>query len=246
MMLKLHMNVIAIIVVLIALGSVSTLSADVEGSGPIGVTVDGNPITFSRAQPVEVHGSVLVPLRGVFEALGANVDYDSATSTITARGTGRLVVLVIGASSATINGQTQPLSQPAQVVNGTTLVPLRFVAEALGDYVEWVADTHMVQIQREGAPVVVDRPIRERDSGKMVAGVVRGVRSYNGERSIDIDSNGSRQTIVLSERATILRGSTRQNAQSAALSDLHRGDHIWLRLGDHGHADSITAISGDH
>src|SRR6478672_5963570 len=50
----------------------------------INVTVDGEVVPFSGQQPVERAGTILVPLRGVFEKLGATVGYDSSTKTIIA------------------------------------------------------------------------------------------------------------------------------------------------------------------
>ena len=59
---------------------------------PIGVQVNGNPVNFTGAPPVEVNGSVLVPLRGVFEAMGAGVNYDSTVHTITAKKGSEVVI----------------------------------------------------------------------------------------------------------------------------------------------------------
>src|ERR1700722_2565629 len=59
---------------LITIGT--SAAAQAQATPDIGVTVDGNQISFPGTQPIELHGSVLVPLRGVFQALGARVDYD--------------------------------------------------------------------------------------------------------------------------------------------------------------------------
>ena len=121
------------------------------------VTLNGTPIDFQGAAPVQAGGRVLVPLRGVFEALGAAVDYDAETRTIDAvRGATRLQ-LQLGSAIATINGQTQALDVPAQSRLGRTLVPLRFVAEALGANVSWDDASNSVAIiasvSQNAAPV---------------------------------------------------------------------------------------------
>ncbi len=117
----------------------------------INVTVDGDVVSFAGQQPVQRFGSVLVPLRGVFEKLGASVAYDGASKTILAIKGNTSVTLQIGASAAQVNGQTRTLSSPAQAVSGTTLVPLRFVSEALGAQVKWSAASRTVVIATNGA-----------------------------------------------------------------------------------------------
>ena len=110
----------------------------------------GDVVSFAGQQPVQRLGNVLVPLRGVFEKLGASVAYDGATKTILAIKGSTSVTLQIGASSAQVNGQTRALTLPAQSVNGTTLVPLRFVSEALGAEVKWSAASRTVVIATNG------------------------------------------------------------------------------------------------
>jgi len=112
----------------------------------IQVLVNGRPVDFNGAAPEEVHNRVLVPLRGVFEAMGAQVDYDRLTHIITAvRGSTR-VELTIDSVHATVNGQGRTLEVPAQVHSDRTLVPLRFVSEALGADVDWEAAQRTVSI----------------------------------------------------------------------------------------------------
>ena len=115
----------------------------------IAVNVDGQPVAFNGARPIQSNNTVLVPLRGVFEAMGATVDFDNATKTIIAEKNNRFVRLPLGSSMANVNGQAENLSMPAKVVNGTTLVPLRFVAESLGSTVNWAANTQTVNISTD-------------------------------------------------------------------------------------------------
>ena len=80
---------------------------------------------------------LLVPLRSIFEAMGAEVVYDDREQTVTATKGETVVVLVIGDSSPTINGQIVTIDQPGLIVDGRTMAPLRFVAEAFGGIVVW-------------------------------------------------------------------------------------------------------------
>lgn len=124
----------------------------------INVTVDGDVILFVGQPPVEQRGMVLVPLRGVFEKLGATVAYDGASRTIRAvKGTTE-VTLRLGSTEAFVNGQRQTLALPAQTQQGTTLVPLRFVSEALGAQVSWRGVSRTVVIQTSGSASPVPLP----------------------------------------------------------------------------------------
>lgn len=116
----------------------------------INVTVDGDVVSFNGQQPVKQFGTVLVPLRGVFEKLGAHVEFDGASKSIRALKGSTTVMLRIGETAAQVNGQARTLSMPAQVVNGSTLVPLRFVSEALGADVKWIAPSQTVVIATTG------------------------------------------------------------------------------------------------
>ena len=110
------------------------------------VVVNNQPVQFNGQQPIEQGGRVLVPLRGVLEKMGAYVDFDAHANTVIAfRGSTR-ITLPIGATQATVNDKPVPLDVPAQVVNGSTLVPLRFVAQALGAQVGFDINTDTVNI----------------------------------------------------------------------------------------------------
>lgn len=92
---------------------------------------------FFDVPPVVDKGRTLVPMRGIFEALGATVHWDEKTKTVTAARGGRTVSLTLGKGEALVNGKTLPLDAPARAVEGRTMVPLRFVGEALGAAVTW-------------------------------------------------------------------------------------------------------------
>ncbi|MFF2018889.1 stalk domain-containing protein [Paenibacillus sp. NPDC058177] len=102
----------------------------------IQVFVEGKMQAYTQA-PVNVNGNVLVPFRAIFESLGATVKWDSATQTVTATKEGKTIVLKIGSTTAYVNGVPVTLSAAPQLINGSTMVPIRFVSEALGGLVEW-------------------------------------------------------------------------------------------------------------
>jgi iron complex transport system substrate-binding protein len=82
-------------------------------------------------------GRVLVPLRAIFEALGAEVRWDEKTRKVTGRKGTSTVELVIGRYTAHVNGKSVALDMPGKIIDGRTLVPLRFIGESLGAKVDW-------------------------------------------------------------------------------------------------------------
>lgn len=102
---------------------------------------------LSAPQPPVMKGSrVLVPLRSIFEGLDAKVVWNNRTKTVTATKGDQEVSLKIGAQAATINGSTVYLDVPASVIKGNTMVPIRFVTEALGEEVYWNSSAKRVDI----------------------------------------------------------------------------------------------------
>jgi hypothetical protein len=120
--------------------------ASAQNAG-VQVVVNGQAMTFDQP-PVEQAGRVFVPLRSIFEQLGASVVYQSGT--INATQGSRTVTLQIGSTQATVNGQVQTLDAPPFVDGARTLVPLRFVAQALGATVNWNDNTSTVTIRGGG------------------------------------------------------------------------------------------------
>ena len=95
------------------------------------VILDGEALRFD-VPILMANDGLLVPLRAIFEAMGAEVVYDGSTQTVIATKGDTVVVLIIGDESPTINGQIVPIDQPGFITDGRTMAPLRFVAEAFG------------------------------------------------------------------------------------------------------------------
>lgn len=103
----------------------------------IRVMVNDARVDFGGVPPIQTGGRVLVPLRGIFEALGATVEYDRASSVVSATRGSTQIVLPIGSSQAKINASSVTLDVPSLVQRGRVFVPLRFVSEALGATLYW-------------------------------------------------------------------------------------------------------------
>jgi hypothetical protein len=112
----------------------------------INVEVDGQRVFFNNARPQMISERVMVPLRGVLEQMGAYVQWDSSTRMVTARKGEFDIAMRIGQRAAQVNGRTTYLDVPAMILHGSTMVPLRFMSEALGADVDWIAATQTVRI----------------------------------------------------------------------------------------------------
>jgi hypothetical protein len=122
----------------------------------VNVIVNGQAVTFPQP-PIVRAGRVFVPLRGVFERLGASVVY--ANGQINATGRGRTISLTINSTQATVNGQSETIDVAPFLVADTTYVPLRFISQALGASVNWNDSTSTVTINAGGGPYPPPRPV---------------------------------------------------------------------------------------
>lgn len=117
------------------------------------VCVDGEVISLDVA-PAMRHGWIFVPLRGIFEKMGALVVFNPATRKVFARKGGRTVELKVGEPKAKINGRAYLMIVPAIELSGRTLVPLRFVSEALGASVNWNSSSATVFVNTTGTQAI--------------------------------------------------------------------------------------------
>lgn len=109
------------------------------------VYVDDRPLELT-AQPLLLDGTTLVPMRQLFEAQGAVLSWNGASKTVTATKNDTTLTYRIGEVAATLNDKTLSLNVPGQIIKGNTMIPLRFVSEALGSTVKWDALTRTIRI----------------------------------------------------------------------------------------------------
>ena len=109
------------------------------------VVLDGSVLSFD-VPPIIENGRTLVPLRAIFNALGAEVVYDDTIKTIIATKAETTIKLTIGSANAYKNNNPITLSVPAKIMNSRTLVPLRFVSESLGAEVNYDGITETITI----------------------------------------------------------------------------------------------------
>ncbi|MDH7479437.1 MAG: phosphodiester glycosidase family protein [Syntrophomonadaceae bacterium] len=112
----------------------------------IPVYLNGQRVYFEVA-PINQNGRVLVPVRKLFEALGAEVEWNGETRTVSAVQGQTRVDLPIGKKTARINGKSVQIDAAAIIVENRTMVPVRFISQALGAKVWWDAATQSVHIK---------------------------------------------------------------------------------------------------
>ena len=109
-------------------------------------TVNGKSTTLEQGAMI-TNGRTLVPLRFITEAMGATLVWDAVTRTANITLAGNKIALTIDKTVAKVNGYDVTLDAPAAIVNGKTLVPLRFVAESMGATTAWNAILKKVTVQ---------------------------------------------------------------------------------------------------
>ncbi|WP_027719163.1 copper amine oxidase N-terminal domain-containing protein [Desulfovirgula thermocuniculi] len=117
----------------------------------VSVFVEGQPIKFD-VEPAVIDGRTMIPLRRVANALGVpddKVKWDPATQTVTVENNGTVVTLRVGDRTALLGNRAVTLDVPPQVVNGRTLIPLRFLGEAFGKQVEWYPEGNIVAVGQQ-------------------------------------------------------------------------------------------------
>ncbi len=153
------------------------------------IFLNGEELVFEVA-PVIKDGRTLVPLRAIFEKIGADVTWDQENLTARAVKGDITVCLTIGSLYPKINGETVKLDVPAQIINGRTMAPLRFVSEAFGGVVSLGGRTSSIFINSniEPAPRVVWEKVIDPPCGIVVEGIAP---SKNGGYFLIGDTNKS-------------------------------------------------------
>lgn len=112
----------------------------------ISVNLNGKIVNFPNQKPVVVDGRTLIPLRGVFDNMGYGIDWSGETKTVTLKKGSDTITVSIGESCYYLNGTSHQIDVPAQIINGSTMLPLRAIADATGSEVLWDGETKMVTI----------------------------------------------------------------------------------------------------
>jgi hypothetical protein len=112
------------------------------------MTVGGTikAIDAQGTKPLISNGTTMVPIRAIVESLGGSVGWDAGARRLDIRLGSRSVIVWLGKMTATVNGISKTMSTVPAIIDGRTMIPLRFVAENLGCLVGWDQTTKMVTV----------------------------------------------------------------------------------------------------
>lgn len=129
----------------LAMSVILATTTSVMAKDEIKVKYGNDTIEFD-VSPQIINDRTMVPLRAIFEAIGATVDWDNTTKTVTSEKSGTTVRITIGSPVMYVNGKFVSLDSPACVIDNRTLVPVRAISEAFNANVMWDESTKTVII----------------------------------------------------------------------------------------------------
>jgi hypothetical protein len=135
----------------------ATFTTHVMAEENIKVVLNGAELSFD-VPPQLINNRTMVPMRKIFEALGATVDWNNSTQTITAKKDDIVIIMQIDNSVIKVSGKDITLDVAPQLVDNRTLVPVRAVAEGLAAGVKWDDGTQTVIITKEENTVTTPVP----------------------------------------------------------------------------------------
>ena len=125
-----------------------TINIQNTSGGDITVMMDNSNIEFDQ-KPVVYNSRTMVPMRAIFNAMGAEVNWNQDSQTVTGTKGGTTVSISIGGNVITVNGKDIPLDTPAILLGGRTLVPVRAIAESFACDVGWDGASKTVTITQK-------------------------------------------------------------------------------------------------
>ena len=164
---------------------------DYNKGNQIRVILEGNQLQFDVA-PQIVNGRVLVPMRKIFESFGLTVTWDDTLRAAIGRNEEMDIVFVIGSKIAIVNGLETELEVPAQIIGGSTMVPLRFLSENMNYNVVWNGEAQLILLSK--APIIEwkyggfegSKPFKEYE-----------YKYINGEKTTDFRYTGKNHEVAI-------------------------------------------------
>ncbi|MFZ5651035.1 MAG: stalk domain-containing protein [Bacillota bacterium] len=200
--------------------------ADPAQAAEVKVLLNGQELSMD-VKPVIENGRTLAPLRAIFEALGAKVDWDDKTGTVTAVRDSTSIKLVIDSATALKNDEEVKLDVPAKIYNGRTLVPLRFVSEALGARVDWDEANREVLIAAGGVSAAEPAKAGRQKSILVTEHIVTPQGAIE-KRSVRVPSPPRRVVVLGAYQAEMLKA-LGQEGRVVAVTDSIKNSRGWLK-----------------
>ena len=162
---------------------IALMSVPIAAASEVTLRLDGSEVSCDVA-PVIAQDRVLVPVRALFEAAGATVDWDGAQNRVCVSYRDTDVTLIVGKKTAQVNGREESMDVPAAILPGNrTFIPVRFVAQALGFLVDWDPDSRTVILDSPEEPES-KRTVVESISISAEDGMFRAAVTYTGPEPV--------------------------------------------------------------
>jgi hypothetical protein len=203
---------------------------------PISVTVDGERVTFEDQGPVIVDDRTLVPVRGVFELMGFEVDWDPDARQATLVSDDYEVIITVGSETFTTNDESHTLDVPAQIIGARTMLPIRAVLESVGYNVYWDhANRTVIVLSMSAMELLVKAEEAMQEVGEFdsvmvmetsieVAGMVLGM-SMTGEMNVFTDPIKMRMAMT-----TVISDGVEDIEMDAYTYIFHEGDYLVMYM----------------
>lgn len=179
-----RMKLISIILGLI--GMLFTVTS-VAASQSIVIKLDGRIVELKQEAFIE-NGSVMVPIRGVFEQVGIKVTWDGKDQTVTTTSKNQKVMLKMGSTIGYVNDKKINLQSPPMVKNNSTYVPLRFLITHSGFLVNWDQKSKTVSIS--SSPNSTNTTINTADRSVDIP-IQAETKQHRGVKGKVLDSTGN-------------------------------------------------------
>lgn len=122
------------------------VAANAYADEGIKLNIDNIPVE-TDVSPQIIDGRTMVPVRAIFEGVGAQVNWEESTKRVTGNMAGIEVVMSIDSDVAVVNGNNVQMDCSPLIIDGRTFAPARYVAEAFGCSVEWDSENKTVNIK---------------------------------------------------------------------------------------------------
>lgn len=154
----------SIFLILISLVVVFALPCQTLAANP-GVVIDGEELSFLENPPAVVNDRILVPMWVIFEAFDMQVEWDWYSETAIAKKDGLVIRVTVGQREAFVNDEEIPLDVAARIMQGRTMVPLRFIGDAIGADVKWDSSANKAIIT---SPEVIEEQQLQADTSTKI------------------------------------------------------------------------------
>ncbi|MGN1319159.1 MAG: stalk domain-containing protein [Lachnospirales bacterium] len=131
--------------------SLMMMITNVFADSLVSVKLNGEDVVFNNQEPTIVDGRTLIPLRSIFESIGYDIEWQADTKTAVLKSDTQTVTVTANADSFSVDGKEISLDTPAQIINGSMMLPLRAIGEASGLTVGWDNETKVVSLTTKEA-----------------------------------------------------------------------------------------------